>query len=241
MKGCINKKIVMEKIIFYNYLGFINKRKTSILKKINSAPKRIYISFITIYLFGMLSFVSQRKGWGDLYTLGFLLLSIVCCFLMSHFIEKYDIKRSQGAKKELESYCVSFKEFLSENGIVTNEAIKLLYTRLSEKCKKMEEHKEKHSENIFKWLQTIVVPLILVFISGIISLQKDLSELLEYSIIFFIVILFVFGTFFLLKNLMNFNEKKKNIQMSDLLDDLQLLMDMDIYFASDDSAAISVL
>ena len=231
----------MEKIIFYNYLGFINKRKTSILKKLNSAPKRIYISFIAIYLFMGLSFVSQRKGWGDLYTLGFLLLAIVCCFLMSHFIEKYDIKRSQDAKKELELYCESFKEFLSENGIITDEAIKLLYTRLSEKCEKIEKNKEKQSDNTFKWLQTIVVPLILVFVSGIISLQKDLSELLDYSFAIFIIILFVVGVFFVLKNLMNFKWKKKNIQITDLLDDLQTLMDMDVYFASDDLTAATVL
>lgn len=35
--------------------------------------------------------------------------------------------------------------------------------------------------------------------------------------------------------------KKENIQISDLLDDIQLLMDMDVYFVSDDLATISVL
>lgn len=74
----------------------------------------------------------------------------------------------------------------------------------------MEKHREKHNESMFKWLQTLIMPLVLVLVSGIVALQKDLSELLEYSIIFFIVILFVFGTFFLLKNLMNFNEKRKH-------------------------------
>lgn len=126
----------MEKIILYRYLEFVNKTKLSMWEKVKKLPSRIIVSFFAIYFFWSLGFVSQGNDWGELYTLGFILASVICCFMMSHFIEKYDIERSQGAKKELELYCESFKEFLSENGIITDEAIKLLYTRYQRNVKR---------------------------------------------------------------------------------------------------------
>ncbi len=89
----------------------------------------------------------------------------------------------------------------------------------------MEKGQIDRRNRIEKWLQIIIVPIILAMFAEIIREQKDLSLLFAYTATMIIVIA-SFGLMFLnCYNTFEFFKKRKLEQMKSFADDLQGILD----------------
>ena len=80
-------------------------------------------------------------------------------------------------------------------------------------------------EHIEKWMQILIIPILLAVFSVIINGQTDLEILLEYTIVFFIILGSIACMLFNCYNFLGFYKKRKLEQMKSFYSDLQGILD----------------
>ena len=151
---------------------------------------------------------------------------IVICF--TYFLsENYRVITSKSALQNYANSRSSINEWLKTVRIDSNDDKELLLTRLKEYISLQEAKQKRTADRRDKWLQVLVIPVILTIMTTIIANQKDVSLIISSVI----TIMFIFGLVYgLIVLLMTVNElpiKRRINQMQCFADDLQSTMDME--------------
>ncbi len=215
----------MEKHLYYCYLKYQREHKKKWKDIYFSIPKNIYISLGLIFIFGIMT-LYYALTFKLCYSYLCMCLEIIHCGIMRICVENYKINRSKEyLTQNIQKYNRVWK-WLSSCSITEKSEIEeykrrmVLYVqdKKSEICKKQ--------ERIDKWIQILIIPVLLVGLKIVLNYKQDVFSLISgliISIIAFLVVYFIImKSIKILDYIFEGNEINK---MQDFIDDLQGVLD----------------
>lgn len=216
----------MQTILFDSYREYQKLNKDSIIKAIFKLPIVVKLLFAglgicLLYNFAAIFINPMRKGY-----IFCLIIEIALCLGLYIYTENFQVKNSSLRFSVYQTYCSDIKNWLEQTGIVvTKENLTELINRIDKDIEILDTKRSRKRERIEKWMQILIIPILLAIFSSIIKEQTDLSILLSYAM----SLLFGFGSLSLAfigcYNAFDFFEKRKLEQLRSLSSDLQGVLD----------------
>lgn len=216
----------MEQVFLYSYLKYQkenNKTKWKNLKIIPWYLKSLILISIIILISSFVLLFNDLKTYGLIAEMIALAIIIVAYLLSENFmILQSDVKLNNyiSSRKEL-------KNWLNDINIKNEDSIKLLINRLKESISKKEEIKKTSAARWDKWMQVLIIPIILSILTTIIASQKDINQIIAYVLSILLMCGSFYGIFFILKTIYNTFFNRRLAQMHFFVDDLQSILDME--------------
>ena len=216
----------MELLLYRSYLKYLKDNKTPVseaLKKIPKVMLRLSIALILSAICAVVVLCIERIRRYFFVPLG---IEAIVSLIVFSYAQHYEIKNSDKDIKEHKKYCQALYIWLKKSLIsVEPKDIVELKSRMDSRLKKYAETQQRTTDIIMRFIQTLIIPVILTVLTVILNNQIDISVILAYSIAaimllcFFIVTLFGFVSFI---NLIRKNECEK---MNSFSKDLQSILD----------------
>ena len=216
----------MLTILFDSYRKYQKENKNNVIKSIFKLPVGAKILLGGLCLCLIYSILTL---FVDLFRSAYffcLLLEFVLCICLYFYTENFQIKNSDTRFSAYQDYCGKINQWLIQIGIVvTKENVTELVRRLENEIEKQEKQRTLRRERIEKWIQIIIIPILLAVFSAIIREQTDLTTLLSYAIAFLVTFSSIALVVLVFYNGFDFFRKRKLEQLKSLSSDLQGVLD----------------
>lgn len=216
----------MYKILFDNYRKYQKKNQDNFFKAFWKLPKPAIIIFIVIIstiIYAILSiFVKHLQQW----YVWCLLLEILACVTLYFYTEYYQIKTSSMRLQVYKKYCRKINIWLKTTGLIVNKKnLNEIIDRINRDILTMEEKRNKRRDRIEKWIQILIIPILLAVFSELIREQTNLSVLISYALVLLISVGSLSLAFLCCYNIIDFFQKRKLEQLKSFSNDLQGIID----------------
>lgn len=216
----------MHTILFDSYRKYQKENNDKFYKAISKLPKGakfllggLVISFIYSILAIFFSFFKNTY-------IICLVSQVTLCISLFFYTENFQIKNSDIRFLVYKEYCDKILQWLIDCGIiVTKENIIELMLRVEKEIEKAEKQRAITRERIDKWIQILIIPILLAVFSAIIKAQTDLTVLFAYTFAFLIVLGSIALAFINCYNILDFFKKRKLEQLKSLYNDLRGVLD----------------
>ena len=151
-------------------------------------------------------------------------------FMLYYVQEKREIKYSRERYNDFLKTTYDLFAWLSTFDIKTKEDIELIKNRLIDDLNKRDELKRQRSEKIDKWMQTLIVPLILAIVTSFVSNKTDIEVLMGYVLAFLAFVGIVYAGVWVIRSVHGFWDNRKRDKIEYLIDDLQSIIDVVFIF-----------
>lgn len=216
----------MHTILFDSYRKHQKDNKQSLIKTIFKFPigvKLLLGGFVLCLIYSILAFFIPF--FKNTYFIC-LVLQVVLCLCLYFYTENFQIKTSDIRLSTYQEYCGEIKAWLIKIGVVvTKENVTELVLRLEKEINKLENQRTATRERIEKWIQILIIPILLAVFSAIIKEQTDLTILFAYTTTFLIALGSLALAFLNCYNIFDFLKKRKIEQLKSLASDLQGVLD----------------
>lgn len=216
----------MQTILFDSYRNFQKSNKDSIIKAVFKLPLVVKLIFAGLgicflYNLGAIFIIPIRKAY-----IFCLVIEIALSIVLYIYTENFQVKNSDLRFSVYQAYCANIKNWLEQIGIVvTKENLSELISRIDKDIEAFDAKRSRKRERIEKWVQILIIPILLAVFSAVIKEQSDLSILLSYAT----TLLVGYGSLSLVfigcYNAFDFFEKRKLEQLRSLSSDLQGVLD----------------
>lgn len=216
----------MELLLYRNYLKYLKDNRLPMSKAFKKLPKTMLVLLIilSIAAIGVIVILCIEKFRAYFYMA--LVIEAAVAFAVFSYGQHYEIENSSQDIKEYKNYCSDLFVWLENTSVsIDREDIIKLRNRIDNRLEKYEQKQQKTYDIIIRFVQTLIIPIILSVLSVVLNKQFDISMILTYSFIaimvpsFFAVTLFGFISF---ANLIRKNEFEK---MKSFSNDLQGILD----------------
>lgn len=214
----------MDERVFICYLKYQKKNNPDISKKLKSLPKDILVLMILLICSVLGGFVSSCMG-NDTVSSVLLLCETVLSFVFYWRFENYRIKISDKSIEKHKEYCLNIANWLKTVDIETDEHIQLVYERITERILKNNDEREKSVNRVEKWVQVLLVPILICIISEIIKSDADVSVAIANSFVVILISALVFSLIYISRFLKWFPNKRETAQMQYFAEDLRSILD----------------
>lgn len=214
----------MEKYLFYSYLKYLKVTKNTVWPKLLKLPKYILVTVIIALLcfIAAIIFLFLKIIW---VTAIFASGEIIFCLVTVYLINYYQISCSALNFQEYKDYCIDLKSWLCTFDITTRESVKDIQKRICGILEKARKEEEFADERTFKWLQTLIIPIVLVCVTAFVSSDDDISVKITSVILTLVVFAIVYGAYSILKSINGLFQKRKIQQLECFANDLQGVLD----------------
>lgn len=219
----------MHTILFDSYRKFQKENNDNFAKAIFKLPltAKLLFSGLCLTLLGNLLaiFIPTIKYT---YLTCFVCLIFEAVFYISlyFYTDNFQIKNSDTKFTVYQEHCANIRLWLVKIGfVITRENIIELMWRFEKEIDAKEKQRIANKERIEKWIQILIIPIILAVFSAAIKEQTDLTTLFTYAIAFLLVVGFITFAFLSCYGIYDFYKKHKLEQMKSLCNDLQGVLD----------------
>lgn len=182
----------METFIFYNYLKWKKDTKNDTINKIIKMPTIPKLLIILLISGGILSivtlFVSQKLSSI------FIIIEVLSGIISFINSEKMFIDNSPQKYQDFKEYCKNLRNWLKSFDIKSEEQISTLKNRINHTVIEAKEKSKIKKENAEKWLQVLLIPIILAVANNIINTQTEMNKVIAYIFSIMIVFLSIYTT-----------------------------------------------
>lgn len=182
----------METFIFYNYLKWKKDTKNDTINKIIKMPTIPKLLIILLISSGILSivtlFVSQKLSSI------FIIIEVLSGIISFINSEKMFIDNSPQKYQDFKEYCKKLRNWLKNFDIKSEEQISTLKNRINHTVIEAKEKSKIKKENAEKWLQVLLIPIILAVANNIINTQTETNKVIAYIFSIMIVFLSIYTT-----------------------------------------------
>lgn len=216
----------MESILFDSYRKYQKSEKDNIVKAIFKLPVMAKLLLGAIIISSIIGLaIIFVEGLREKYFY-YLVFEAILCIGIYFYTENFQIKTSDARLYIYQSYCTAIKTWLDGLGfIVTVENITEIINRTQKNIALLEDARDKRRNRIDKWIQVLIIPILLAVFSAIIKDQTNLSLLLTYAFAMLIALGSLGLAFFNCYNVVDFFRKRKIEQMKSFAEDLQGILD----------------
>lgn len=218
----------MDKKLFYCYLSYQKERDDSTWKRLMKIPCLAKIAFVGMIACLSLFFVPVFQK----YPIVIAVIEVILAFILYFSTENFLIESSNKKLKEYQLYCREFVVWLNRQGIMSMETIKLLHERLNERIGEIREKRKENMSRFDRWVQILVIPIVLTIFSKIITEQNNIIEMMNAVLNILIVFWVVYAIAVACRCLGGFPEKRELEQMVYFSSDLQGVLDL--YYVQED-------
>lgn len=220
----------MEFYIFDSYLRYQKENSPSFFKAIRKTPKHLWIllglATICAILGIVFSFVDNLSWLFLLFAPAEIILTFVAFILQ----ERWEIKHSDRELEEFKSSSVELYNWLSNLSITSQTEIELLLKRLNDYRAEQIEKREKQNDKIDKWMQTLIIPLILAIITAFISDQADIESVLMFIFFMLAIVAMIYGLIWLVRSIAGILQTQRRHKLDYFISDLQGVLDVVFIF-----------
>ena len=170
----------MEYYLLDNYLKFQKDNSETFFKSLKRIPLKILILLVIALIFAIASIivliVFGMNIWFSVFTFIEMFVAIILYFVQ----ERWEINHSRERYDDFIEASKDLYEWLSGYSINTKEEIELIKNRLQNDLQEQDKLKGQQKDKTDKWMQTLVIPLILAIITSMISNKTDIDFILFY-------------------------------------------------------------
>lgn len=157
----------MDEILLNCYLKYKKEQSISLWKKIMKNSTLLSAVIIMVLLVGsagfavVISMIESIRIWMWIA----VAVEMILCVILYILTEKYEIESSSENMENHISDCYKLAEWLGYYQISSDEAIRLLHKRLTDQIDEIKAECKVKRERRDKWLQTLMLPVMLSIIS----------------------------------------------------------------------------
>ena len=220
----------MEFYIFNSYLKYQKENSPSIFKAMKRMPIALWIILGLAVICAILGTVfSFIDGLAWLF-LVFSLAEIIFTFTAFVLQERWEIKHSDMEWEEFKTSSIELYNWLSNLSITSQADIELLLERLNDYRDGQIEKREKQNNKIDKWMQTLIIPLILAIITALISNQADIESVLMFIFFMLAIVAMIYGLIWLVRSVVGILQTQRRNKLDYFITDLQGVLDVEFIF-----------
>ena len=173
----------MEETLLNGYLKYRKNVRKKLYKNLYKAPKLILVLMVLLMIISVcLVIFSFTSPLSILYWCT-TALDVILFVVNGFLVERYEIKTSDVRLKREKEYSDKMYAWLKEiNFNATVENIADLKRRLLTMYQKKEEQLQKWTTRIEKWLQILVVPVVLAIFAEAIKNNTEITSLILYAV-----------------------------------------------------------
>lgn len=215
----------MENYLFYAYLKWQKENKENTIYKLFKMPILAKILLVILFLTAILSFVFIFNNMLIASVINMLIES-TCCIITFFYTERLQTKNCNDGFTKYEAYCFKLYAWINSFSISKEDEIIAIRKRIIKKAETLKSDDSKQKDKVEKWLQILVIPIVLAVVNNVINNQTDISLIITYVIsilILFVTIYVVIYTVLAIKNV--FSKKRIN-QYQCFANDLQGILDV---------------
>lgn len=216
----------MESILFDSYRKYQKEQKDNFIQAIFKLPVwvQIFLAMIVlclVYSVLVLFVLCLRVVYGYC-----LAVEVLTCVALYFYTENFQIKTSDSRLFVYQEYCEKIKHWLDSVGVnVTPENITEIMTRTNKRIDLLEKKRKERRDRIDRWIQILIIPILLAIFSAVIKEQTDLSLLLVYAVTMIVAIASTGLAFLNIYNILDSFQKRKLEQIKSFVEDLQGILD----------------
>ena len=220
----------MEFYIFNSYLKYKKENSPSIFKAMKRTPIFLWIILGLAVICSILGTVfSFIDGLAWLFFV-FSLAEIIFTFTAFVLQERWEIKHSDMELEEFKTSSIELYNWLSNLSITSQADIELLLERLNDYRGGQIEKREKQNNKIDKWMQTLIIPLILAIITALISNQADIESVLIFIFFMLAIVAMIYGLIWLVRSVVGILQTQRRNKLDYFITDLQGVLDVVFIF-----------
>lgn len=217
----------MELKYLYSYLQYQKTNNKKAWKRLMRLPWYMLLLLAVSFALLITTFILNCFLSNKIPVIILEITAMTVIFTTYFLSEKYQVSTS---KLTLQNYArsrTSFNEWLKTVRIDSEEDKKLLLSRLKEYISLQEKNQRRIADRWDKWLQVLVIPVILTLMTTIIANQKDVNLIIASVVSIMLIFGVVYGLIVLFRTVGDLPLKRRINQMQCFAEDLQSTMDME--------------
>lgn len=213
----------METYLFYAYLKYSKENNQSFWPKLISRPANVIVFFVLTIISSICGLIFSLCQWhiASTISISFEILFTTIFYFVS---EKYRIDFSTAKYEDYKSYCLKLYDWIKEFDIGTVDRVEALYQNVVAKKQQLELEEENKNSRGERWLQTLIIPVIIAIITTASSRQENMSEMIVSTFLIISMFIVVYGAISAIRSIINFPQKRKIKQMECFATDLNALL-----------------
>ena len=223
----------MELHILNSYLKYQKEHSQSFFKEIVKIPIYMLVIFALSIVLLILSVIFCFVDGLEWLFLPFSIIEFILAFIVYILQERWEINHSDRELTDYKTYCKELYRWLGDYSITSKADIELLLNRLTCKVKEHNKHKKQLGDKIDKWMQTLIIPLIIAVVTALISNKTNIEEVLAYIFYLLAVVAIIYGLIWIIRSIVGFLENQKRSKMEYFINDLRGVIDVIFLFNSD--------
>lgn len=216
----------MEILLYRSYLKYLKDNKMPVSEALKRVPTVMIILLIALILSAICAVVVLCIEQIRKYFLIALLVEAIVSMIVFLYAQHYEIKNSDEDIKEHKKYCEELYTWLKTSLVtVEKKDIVELKSRMDSRLEKYAETEQKTTDIIMRFIQALIIPVILTVLTVILNNQIDISTILAYGIVAIMVFCFIVITIFGIVSAFNLMRKNEHEKMNSFSKDLQGILD----------------
>ena len=216
----------METILFENYQKYQKEHRDNLFRALFKLPLIAIIMLITLLVSTVLGIISTFVKEISIIFPYTILVEAVLCVVIYFYTDHFRIENSGTRLTKYANYCGQIASWLKSTGFVFNQTnVEQLIKRLSAKLDKIENERLKRKEDIEKWIQILIIPVLLAVFSQSIQKQENVAVLLSFAVVVLTFVGLIGISILSINNIIEFFRKRKIEQLRGFVDDLQGVLD----------------
>lgn len=231
----------MDNFIFNAYLKFKTEYSGGMLARIVKLPRHLLTLFFITIISAIVSIVLLfmiKNPYVYWIPAAIEIVSVIALGICSN---KYNIDNNQKHSEKYIEYCRNlYKDFCKIN-VKTEQQFCEILNRTNKKISDIQTKIDKNIEITNKWMQTLIIPILLAVFKAFIDSEEDISVILNSSFFMMILTIVIYAFIIFGFSIINYDIKKQQNELKNYAEDLQSILDIMVTFKIADNMQSEII
>ena len=225
----------MDSVLFFTYLKWRKEKTDGVFAKLRKLPIKAIMLIVGMIICAAVATVVVIL-FNQCIEVAYIVAAIelILCIISMFYSERIYIDRSEQDYKDYKDYCKEFYKWLVLHDCPDKKSISKLKNRIHKKQMDIHAEIEKSRERIDKWLQILLIPIVLSIIGSIFNNQYGMDTKLIYTTAIVIVFVSIYMVLLGADNISNVFYNMRESQYQSFINDLQGVLH--IMFSGNDNS-----
>lgn len=222
----------MDSVLFFTYLKWRKEKTDGFFTKLRKLPIKAIMLIVGMIICVAVVLLLFNQCMEVVYIAA--AIELILCIISMFYSERIYIDRSEQDYKDYKDYCKEFYKWLVLHDYPDKKSISKLKNRIYKKQIDINSKIEKSRERIDKWLQILLIPIVLSIIGSIFNNQYGMDTKLIYTTAIVIVFVSIYMVLLGADNISNVFYNMRESQYQSFINDLQGVLH--IMFSGNDNS-----
>lgn len=216
----------MELLLYRSYLKYLKDNRMPMSKAFKKMPKTMVALLIILLLSAISVILVICIEKIRIYFYAAIAIEVTIAFSVFLYGQHYETKNSDQDIKKYKTYCTNLFLWLTNTSVsVERKDIIELKNRMVNRLEKHEQKQQKTYDVAIRFIQVLIIPIVLTILTVVLNKQVDISMILAYGFITIMILSFLAVTLFGFISFVNLIRKNEFEKMKSFVNDLQGILD----------------